>query len=98
MLDRISNWLKKRRKERFQRRLVENIKPVWLFDRGNYVWRFKSGRQIKIMKDQVGNFIVYNDLNMVSGYLKSKDEAVKFAVNYITDEIIIKYYTHLLKQ
>jgi len=95
MLESYINWRKKRKKLSFQNLIAENLRPVWLFDRGAYVWMITSDRSIRVTSDQVGNWIVYDGLKMVSGYMKTADQAKNFVVLYVADEIISKYFKYL---
>lgn len=95
MLERFVNWTKKRKLNSFRHFIAESLKPTWYFDRMAYVWTLTPDRFIRATSDQVGNWIVYDGLRMVSGYMKTKEEAQRFAILYIADEIIAKYYKHL---
>lgn len=88
-------WRKKREKLKFSRLVSANLKPLWLFDRGGYVWNITPDRFIRITSDQIGNWIVYDGLRMVSGYLRTPQEAKNFAQLHIANEIIMRYYRHL---
>ncbi len=92
LLEDLSNWIIKRRKYKFRRILTEQLNPIWLFDKGNYIWFLPNNRRITIMRDQLGNYMVYDDSRKVSDYLKSKDECITFALDYIITEIISKFY------
>jgi len=95
MLEWLVNRRKKKKRFKFHHFIADNLKPVWYFDRGAYVWMITADRSLRATPDQVGNWIVYDGLRMVSGYMKTPDEAKQFAMLYIADEIIAKYYKHL---
>lgn len=91
MFELIANWQKKRRRLKFLRLMEANLNPIWLFDKGSYVWIMPT-RRLRITNDQVGHFIVYDADRMVSGLLFSKEEAQRAALGYIANEILQKYY------
>lgn len=95
MFDRIKAQRERRKKYSFRHYIAENLRPTWYFDKMAYVWVLTGDRFIRATPDQIGNWVVYDGLRMVSGYMKTKEEAQKFAVHYIADEIIAKYYKHL---